>query len=100
MANSGRNLAAGGAASPTGMHPPPPLFKPENARLSLVIRMKINIDELSYEEIKDVVDRLRALKIESKFSRLGASVILQTEQGPVQLAHNEAVELFGIPAVF
>jgi hypothetical protein len=62
--------------------------------------MKFNIDELSYEEIKDVVDRLRALKIESRFSRLGASVILQTEQGPIVVARNEAVELLGIPAVF
>jgi hypothetical protein len=66
----------------------------------MVIGMKINIDELSYEEIRDVVDRLRALKIESRFSRLGASVILQTEQGPVQVPGNEACELFGIPAVF
>jgi hypothetical protein len=65
-----------------------------------VTKMKFNIDELTYEEIKDVVDRLRAMKIESKFSRHGASVILQTEQGPVQVARNEAVELFGIPAVF
>ena len=62
--------------------------------------MKINIDELSYDEIKDVVDRLRAMKIESKFSRLGSSIILQTENGPMQVARNEAVELFGIPAVF
>ncbi|MFA6328451.1 MAG: hypothetical protein WCY41_03325 [Candidatus Micrarchaeia archaeon] len=62
--------------------------------------MKFNIDELSYEEIKDVVDRLRAMKIESKFARLGSSIILQTEQGPMVVAQNEAVELFGIPAVF
>ena len=65
-----------------------------------VIGMKINIDELTYEEIKDVVDRLRAMKIESKFSRLGSSIVLQTEQGPMVIARNEAVELFGIPAVF
>ena len=62
--------------------------------------MKINIEELSYDEIKDVVDRLRAMKIESKFARLGSSIVLQTEQGPMVIAHNEAVELFGIPAVF
>ena len=62
--------------------------------------MKINIDELSYEEIKDVVDRLREMKIESKFARIGASVVLQTEQGPVQVPAEEAIELFGIPAVF
>ena len=62
--------------------------------------MKINIEELSYDEIKDVVDRLRAMKIESKFARLGSSIILQTENGPMQVARNEAVELFGIPAVF
>ena len=65
-----------------------------------VTKMKFNIDELSYEEIKDVVDRLRAMKIESKFSRLGSSIVLQTEQGPMVVARNEAVELFGIPAVF
>jgi len=65
-----------------------------------VTNMKINIDELSYEEIREVVDRLRAMKIESKFARQGASVILQTEQGPMIIARNEAVELFGIPAVF
>ena len=63
-------------------------------------QMKFNIDELSYEEIKDVVDRLRAMKIESKFARLGSCIILQTENGPMQVAKNEAVELFGIPAVF
>jgi hypothetical protein len=68
--------------------------------LILVIRMKINIDELTYDEIKDVVDRLREMKIESKFARLGASIILQTEQGPVQLPSNEAVEILGIPAIF
>ncbi len=62
--------------------------------------MKFNIDELSYEEIKDVVNRLRAMKIESKFARFGSSVVLQTEQGPMVVARNEAVELFGIPAVF
>ena len=63
-------------------------------------QMKINIEELSYDEIKDVVDRLRAMKIESKFARLGSSIILQTEQGPMVIARNEAVELFGLPAVF
>lgn len=62
--------------------------------------MKFNIDELSYEEIKDVVDRLRAMKIESKFARFGSSVVLQTEQGPMVVAPNEAVALLGIPAVF
>lgn len=65
-----------------------------------VTNMKINIDELTYEEIKDVVDRLRNLKIETKFRRLGSSIILQTEQGPVQLPRNEAVELLGVPAMF
>jgi len=63
-------------------------------------QMKINIEELSYDEIKDVVDRLRAMKIESKFARLGSSIVLQTEQGPMVIARNEAVELFGIPALF
>jgi hypothetical protein len=62
--------------------------------------MKINIEELSFEEIKEVVDRLRAMKIESKFSMLGSSIILQTENGPVQLPKNEASALCGIPAVF
>lgn len=62
--------------------------------------MKFNIDELTYEEIKDVVDRLRNMKIETKFRRLGASIILQTEQGPMQVAQNEAVEIFGVPAMF
>lgn len=62
--------------------------------------MKINIDELTYEEIKDVVDRLRQMKIESKFRRVGATIMLQTEQGVVQVAQEEAVELYGIPAVF
>lgn len=70
----------------------------ENARQG--DQMKINIEELSYDEIKDVVDRLRAMKIESKFARLGSSIVLQTEQGPMVIARNEAVELFGIPAVF
>ncbi len=62
--------------------------------------MKFNIDELTYEEIKDVVDRLRMMKIETKFRRLGASIILQTEQGTVQVAQEEAVEIFGVPAMF
>ncbi len=62
--------------------------------------MKFNIDELTFEEIKDVVDRLRNMKIETKFRRLGASIILQTEQGPMQVAQNEAVEIFGVPAMF
>ena len=62
--------------------------------------MKINIDELSFDEIKEVVDRLRAMKIESKFSRLGSRVILQTDNGPVQVAGNEAAALWGIPSVF
>lgn len=62
--------------------------------------MKINIDELTYEEIKNVVDRLREMKIEAKFRRIGATVMLQTEQGAVQVAANEAVELYGVPAMF
>ena len=65
-----------------------------------VIGMKINIDELSYEEIKDVVDRLRQMKIESKFRKVGETVVLQTEQGAVQVQQEEAIELCGIPAVF
>ena len=65
-----------------------------------MIGMKINIDELSYEEIKDVVDRLRQMRIEAKFRRVGATVVLQTEQGAVQVQQEEAVELYGIPAVF
>ena len=62
--------------------------------------MKINIEELSFEEIREVVDRLRAMKIESKFTMIGSSIVLQTEQGPVSLPRNEASALFGIPAVF
>ena len=62
--------------------------------------MKINIDELTYEEIKEVVDRLRQMKIETKFRRFGSSIILQTEQGPVQVAANEAIALYGVPAMF
>lgn len=62
--------------------------------------MKINIDELTYEEIKDVVDRLRQMKIETKFRRVGATIMLQTEQGTVQVPQEEAVALYGIPAVF
>ena len=62
--------------------------------------MKINIEELTYDEIKEVVDRLRALKIESKFAMSGSAIVLQTEQGPVSLPKNEAVALVGIPALF
>ena len=62
--------------------------------------MKFNIDELTYAEIKEVVDRLREMKIETKFARVGASIVLQTEQGPVQVPADEAIELFGLPAVF
>ena len=62
--------------------------------------MKINIDELTYEEIREVVEQLRCLKIEAKFHRLGGSVVLQTEQGPVQVPHAEAVDVLGLPAVF
>ncbi len=62
--------------------------------------MKINIDELTYEEIKEVVDRLRQMKIESKFTRMGGMIVLQTEQGTVQVPQNEAAALYGIPAVF
>ena len=61
--------------------------------------MKINIDELTFEEIKEVVDRLRSMKIEAKFRRMGPSIILQTEQGPVQLPNNEAIEILGVPAM-
>lgn len=70
------------------------------ANACLVIGMKINIDELTYEEIKEVVDRLRSMKIETKFRRLGASIILQTENGPVQVAQNEAVEMLGVQTMF
>lgn len=59
--------------------------------------MKINIDELTYEEIKEVVDRLREMKIETIMRRFGPSVILQTEQGPVQIAEAEATEVYGVP---
>jgi hypothetical protein len=84
----------------TGRHPSPPIYKPKIAQLRLVILMKINIDELTMEEIHEVVDRLRNLKIETKFRRLGSSVVLQTEQGPVQLPQNEAVAILGVPAMF
>ena len=62
--------------------------------------MKINIDELTYEEIKEVVDRLREMKLETVMRRFGPSVILQTEQGPVQIAESEAAEIYGVPAMF
>lgn len=62
--------------------------------------MKFNIDELTYEEIKEVVDHLRQMKIETKFARLGSTVVLQTEQGQVQLPKNEAAAILGIPAIF
>lgn len=62
--------------------------------------MKFNIGELTVEEIREVVDRLRQMKIETKLRRLGSSVILQTEAGPVQVAGNEAVEILGVPAMF
>jgi len=78
----------------------PDLSAKATESIGKVTKMKFNIDELSYEEIKDVVDRLRAMKIESKFARRGESVVLQTEQGPMVVARSEAVELFGIPAVF
>ena len=61
--------------------------------------MKINIDELTYEEIKEVVDRLREMKLEAVMRRMGPSVILQTEQGPVQIAECEAAEIYGVPAM-
>ena len=61
--------------------------------------MKINIDELTFEEIKEVVDRLRNMKIETKFRRMGPCIILQTENGPVQLPNNEAIEILGVPAM-
>ncbi len=61
--------------------------------------MKINIDELTYEEIKEVVDRLRMMKLETIIRKSGPSIILQTEQGPVQIAGEEAVEVYGLPAM-
>ena len=64
-----------------------------------VATMKINIDELTYEEIKEVVDRLREMKIETIIRKSGPSVILQTEQGPVQIAEDEATEIYGVPAM-
>ena len=68
--------------------------------LKQVMHMKINIDELTYEEIKEVVERLRNLKIETKVRRMGPSVVLQTENGPVQLSEPEAIEIAGVPAMF
>ena len=62
--------------------------------------MKFNIDELTYEEIKEVVDTLRRMKIEAKFAVVGSSVVLQTECGPVQVRREEAVEMMGVPAMF
>ena len=62
--------------------------------------MKINIDELTYEEIREVVDRLRQMKIETKFRCMGGTIMLQTEQGTIQIPQNEAAALYGIPAVF
>ena len=62
--------------------------------------MKFNIDELTYDEIKEVVDTLRKMKIDTKFSCSGGSVVLYTENGPVQVAREEAVEMLGVPAMF
>jgi hypothetical protein len=62
--------------------------------------MKMNIEELTYEEIKEVVDRLRQMKIEAKFACIGNTIMLQTEAGPIQVPREEAIELIGIPAVF
>ena len=42
--------------------------------------MRINIDELTYEEIKDVVERLQRLRMESEFKRRGDSVFIQTKE--------------------
>lgn len=61
--------------------------------------MKINIDELTYEEIRDVVERLRNMKLETVMRRKGPSMILQTENGPVQIAESEAAEVYGVPAM-
>lgn len=62
-------------------------------------KMKINIDELTYEEIHEVIERLRNMKIESKLQRMGGLVVLQTEAGPVQLSADEAVDVLGIPSI-
>lgn len=62
--------------------------------------MKMNIEELTYEEIKEVVDTLRRMKIEAKFACSGNCIVLQTECGPVQVAKEEAVEMMGVPAMF
>ena len=63
-------------------------------------QMKFNIDELTYEEIREVVDMLRRMKIDAKFACNGNSVVLQTECGPVQVRREEAVEMCGVPAMF
>ncbi len=59
--------------------------------------MKINIDELTLEEIKEVVDRLRSMKLETVMRRAGPSVVLQTEQGPMLVPKAEALDIFGVP---
>ncbi|MCX8195397.1 MAG: hypothetical protein N3G22_04825 [Candidatus Micrarchaeota archaeon] len=62
--------------------------------------MKINIGEITYEEVQEVLERLRKLRMEAKIIRLGSSVVIQTDYGAVQIPKNEAAELFGIPALF
>ena len=62
--------------------------------------MKINIDELTYEEIREVVERLRSLKLETVVRRAGPCMVLQTENGPMQVPRNEAVDIFGVPEMF
>lgn len=62
-------------------------------------KMKINIDEITYEEMQDVIARLREMKIESRIRRFGSSVILQTEEGPVHLPQAEAIDILGVPAM-
>ncbi|MCX8197056.1 MAG: hypothetical protein N3G80_01935 [Candidatus Micrarchaeota archaeon] len=59
--------------------------------------MKINIGELTYEEMREVAERLRNLKIEISIRRVGTCLILQTENGPVQLHQDEAAETFSLP---
>ena len=72
--------------------------EPAGKRAKKGATMKINIDELTYEEIKEVVDRLREMKLETIIRKSGPSIILQTENGPVQIAESEA-EAYGVPAM-
>ncbi len=62
--------------------------------------MRIDIAELTYDEMRDVMQKLRELKMETKVKKLGASFVLQTENGPMQVPRNEAVALLGVPAMF